>query len=244
MNYLYETHLHTNVASACATSNPEDYIRPYINAGYSGIIVTDHFFNGNTSISKNLPWKDKIELFYSSYERTRVEGEKQGLSVFFGWEHCFENDEFLIYGLDKQWLIKNQDVMNLNHQELYNVVHNEGGAVVQAHPYRDRDYVKSIKLYPHCVDAVEVANSGNNAMNDSYAYRYALEHDLPMTAGSDSHNIMDKKELFGVISPTKWESIDDYVKMLRSHSQLDLKSSRKYSKDEVLPKIEKPIFEY
>jgi hypothetical protein len=45
--------------------------------------------------------------------------------------------KFLIYGLDKQWLIENQDVMNLNHQELYDVVHSEGGAVVQAHPYRD-----------------------------------------------------------------------------------------------------------
>jgi hypothetical protein len=244
LQYLYETHLHTNIASACAISNPEDYIRPYLKAGYSGIIVTDHFFNGNTTIPKNLPWKDKIELFYSSYERARIEGDKQGLSVFFGWKHCFENDEFLIYGLDKKWLIKNQDIMNLNRKELNQTVHSEGGAVVQAHPFRDRDYVKSIKLYPNDVDAVEVYNSGNIAMNDSYAYRYALKHNLPMTAGSNSHNIMDNKELFGVISPTKWESIDDYVKLLRSHFQLELRTSRKYLENEVLTKIEKPIFEF
>ncbi|MGH4036965.1 MAG: hypothetical protein ACRQFF_03860 [Sphaerochaeta sp.] len=80
-------------------------------------------------------------------------------------------------------------------------------------------------------------------MNDSYAYRYALEHDLPMTVGSDGHNINDNKELFGVLSPTTWESIDDYVALLKSHYQLGLKSSRKYLKDEVLAKIEKPIFD-
>lgn len=28
-----------------------DYIQPYLDAGYTGIIVTDHFLNGNTIIA-------------------------------------------------------------------------------------------------------------------------------------------------------------------------------------------------
>ena len=48
MPYIYETHLHSCVASACGRSEPEEYIPYYKKLGYSGIFVTDHFFNGNT----------------------------------------------------------------------------------------------------------------------------------------------------------------------------------------------------
>ena len=50
MSYIYETHLHSCVASACGRSEPEEYIPYYKKLGYSGIFVTDHFFNGNTCI--------------------------------------------------------------------------------------------------------------------------------------------------------------------------------------------------
>ena len=44
MPYIYETHMHTNQASACGRSPGKDYIQKYMDAGYSGIIITDHFF--------------------------------------------------------------------------------------------------------------------------------------------------------------------------------------------------------
>ena len=47
--YKYETHLHTCEASACASAKGEEQARRYKELGYDGIIVTDHFFNGNTS---------------------------------------------------------------------------------------------------------------------------------------------------------------------------------------------------
>ena len=46
--YLYETHMHTSEASACAGSTGAQMARAYKEAGYTGIIVTDHFFYGNT----------------------------------------------------------------------------------------------------------------------------------------------------------------------------------------------------
>ena len=42
--YLYETHMHTSEASACAGSTGAQMARAYKEAGYTGIIVTDHFF--------------------------------------------------------------------------------------------------------------------------------------------------------------------------------------------------------
>jgi histidinol phosphatase-like PHP family hydrolase len=55
MSYLYEPHLHTALSNACANSNGSEYIRLYKDLGYSGIIVTDHFYNGNTAVSRSLP---------------------------------------------------------------------------------------------------------------------------------------------------------------------------------------------
>jgi histidinol phosphatase-like PHP family hydrolase len=56
VKYLYETHLHTVRGSACGVSPGRDYVQGYIDRGYQGIIVTDHFFNGNTAIDRLLPW--------------------------------------------------------------------------------------------------------------------------------------------------------------------------------------------
>ncbi|MDE5698289.1 MAG: hypothetical protein K2I96_12910, partial [Lachnospiraceae bacterium] len=103
MSYLYEVHLHTTGASACARSAGSEYISYYKNLGYDGIIVTDHFFNGNCCVPKNLPWEERVDIFCSGYEDARAEGNRQGLKVFFAWECRFDGDEFLVYGLDKKW---------------------------------------------------------------------------------------------------------------------------------------------
>ena len=53
--FLYETHMHTSQGSACAHSTGEEMARAYHERGYTGIIVTDHFFNGNSAVPKDLP---------------------------------------------------------------------------------------------------------------------------------------------------------------------------------------------
>ena len=92
--YLYETHMHTSEASACAGSTGAQMARAYKEAGYTGIIVTDHFFYGNTSVDRSLPWEEWVRRFCLGYEHAKAEGERIGLSVFFGWEACYEGTEF------------------------------------------------------------------------------------------------------------------------------------------------------
>ena len=50
--YRYETHMHTSQASACAFSTGAEMARAYAAAGYTGIFITDHFFNGNSCITR------------------------------------------------------------------------------------------------------------------------------------------------------------------------------------------------
>lgn len=46
--FTIETHLHTAQGSACAVSTGEEMARAHKAAGYDAIILTDHFFGGNT----------------------------------------------------------------------------------------------------------------------------------------------------------------------------------------------------
>lgn len=214
--YLYETHLHTSEASACAISTGAEQARRYKESGYAGIIVTDHFFNGNTSIPAGLPWDKRVDLFYKGYENAKNEGDKIGLSVFFGWEANYKGTEFLIYGLDKEWIKQHPDMLNWSVEEQYYYVHEAGGYVVHAHPFRIRSYIKKIRLYPEHVDAVETYNAGNNSIEfDKKAVAYAKEHKLPALSGTDAHGFEHGLNGMGFKKPLN--SIQDFIAGVKSN---------------------------
>jgi len=217
--FKYETHLHTRGPSACGVTEPEDYIDVYKKAGYSGIIVTDHFFNGNSGIDRSLPWNEKIEAYCSGYERALKAAEGKDFDVFFGIEYNFEGDEYLLYGLDKEWLLKHEDIMTQTHEGLFKMVNEAGGLMIQAHPFRKRDYIKKINVHPECVHGLEVYNSGNHPEENEKALALAEEMKLPCTSGSDMHDktlieryIQDGSFKPGaVIFNKRLSSIKDYI---------------------------------
>lgn len=213
MGYLYETHLHTCEASACAKVHGEDYIDYMINKGYSGIVVTDHFFNGNTCIPEDLSWEDKIEIYASGYERARKAAEGKDFNVMFGVEFNFWKDEYLLYGIDKQWLLDNECIMEMNRHELYEAVKKAGGVVIQAHPFRERDYLSDIRLAPSACDGVEVYNAANKPNMNALGYEYTAELGLPMTAGSDIHYYYDG-DMGGMLFEDKIKDIKDLARGL------------------------------
>ena len=87
MPFFYETHMHTCQASACGKATGKEQARAYKEAGFAGIIITDHFFGGNTAVSRELPWEERVDLFWKGYEDAKEEGDRIGLDVFFG--HVF-----------------------------------------------------------------------------------------------------------------------------------------------------------
>jgi hypothetical protein len=186
--YRYETHLHTKEASACSVSSAVELVHAYHHAGYAGIIITDHFYHGNTAVDRRLPWKEWVQRFCLGFETAEQEGKKFGLSVFFGWEINFSGDEYLIYGLDKAWLLSHPQVIKYDHQTLFSEVNEAGGLMVQAHPFRERYYLSAIHLHPAVVHAVEVVNAENDEEFDRKAFAYAKRYGLSMTGGSDLHD--------------------------------------------------------
>ena len=217
MGFLYETHLHTCEASACGRVHGEDYIPYMMEKGYAGMVVTDHFFNGNTCVPADLPWKERVEMYCSGYERALKAAEGKDFNVMFGIEYNFWKDEYLIYGVDKQWLLDNECIMDMTRHELLEAVHKAGGVMIQAHPYRERDYLEDIKLAPTACDGVEVYNAANSANMNALGYEYCTKLGLPMTSGSDIHFFNDKP-MGGMLFENKIGSAKELAKALADGS--------------------------
>ena len=210
--------MHTFEASACSVSAAYEMADAYKSAGYTGVMVTDHFFNGNSAIPYDLPWEERIDLFCKGYENCLERGKKIGLQVFFGWEFTYEGADFLTYGLDKQWLKRHPEIMDMPIYSYADFVISSGGFIVHAHPFRQRNYIKKITLIPDNITAVEVINSGHEdtKMNER-ANWYAESFNLPKTAGSDAHNA-NALPCGGIAVEKPFESIFDYEDALKNGS--------------------------
>lgn len=237
--YFYETHLHTAESSACAHSTGREMARACKEYGYTGVFVTDHNWGGNTAIDRSKPWDEWVNDFCIGYENAKDEGEKIGLDVFFGYEAGFGGTEFLLYGIDKEWMLNNPDIRTADIEKQYKLVHESGGLVIHAHPYREAGYIPEIRLFPEWVDGVEGINGAhssprsaghNNPEYDKRAIAYAGQHNLPITAGSDIHS----NELLGagIAFRRKLTSSADYVRAILSNEDYVLTDgARWYDKE-------------
>lgn len=181
-------HLHTAETSRCARVGGRAMARACKEAGYDLIFVTDHFFNANIDCDARLPWPKKVEILFKGYYEAKKEGEKIGLEVLKGWETYTAGPEYLTYGLDEEFLLKNPDIARLPKREYVNRVREHGGYLAHAHPFREADYIIPFQPDPYGLDAVEVFNGRHMVPRyDQRAVRFAAENGLPGIAGADAH---------------------------------------------------------
>ncbi len=229
MLYKYETHLHTREGSACGASSGRDMAYAAKEAGYTGIIVTDHNWGGNTRVDRKLPWVDFVEAFCKGYEEAYKAGQEIDLDVFYGWEAGYQGTEFLIYGLDKQWMLDHPEIRDASVEEQFRLVDSSGGIVIHAHPYREEWYIPEIRLYPEYVHGVEVINATHsNPKSTSHkdpdynplALAYAKKYNFPMTAGSDVHST----NMFGggMCFKRRLKDIHDFVVAVKNRECVSL----------------------
>ena len=211
--YKIETHLHTNQASACALNTGAQMARSCKKHGYCAAFVTDHFFNGYTSVrGEHYSWDDKITLFMGGYKDAKKEGDEIGLDVYFGFEYNYHGAEFLIYNFGEEKLRAYPEIMTDNIEEVFTNIKKGGGFIIHAHPFRTAAYIpQPVKLYPEYVDAVEVINTHNGAEANRLALEYAGKYNLIKFGGSDSHSAHPQDG--GMMFLRKPESLDDIIDM-------------------------------
>jgi len=191
--YKYETHLHTNICSACAKSTPEEQIAFYHREGYTGIFITEHFIFGNHRFSMDLSWNDYMSNYIRCYDILKREAAKVGMDVFFAVEHAYGDfNEFLVYGLEPEFYLKNTDIPFIPVQEFADRIHAAGGFIVKAHPYRHMSHLPhEVSIELGMLDGIEVYNHHNQEKENTLAAKAAAEFDLYPFSGTDSHRASD-----------------------------------------------------
>lgn len=215
-DYKYDLHVHTSEVSSCAKVEAKDMIHMYKEAGYQGVVVTDHYMECYFKKLGDKSWDEKIEEFLAGYRKAFKEGKRIGIDVLFGIELKFtENDnDYLIYGLDEEFLKQNKELYNLNLDKVVNLIKDKDIVIFQAHPFRkscscDKEKAKLL-------DGIEVYNG--NPRHDSKnkdAYKFAKDNNLLMVSGSDFH---EREDLGtgGIITNTRITNDKELVKELKN----------------------------
>ena len=216
--FYYELHSHTDAASLCSLVEPEEYLEFYIDRGYSGMVVTDHFYHGNTAIDRHQPWDMFVDQFCEGYYRAKREGDKHGFTVLFGFEQkfCDGTDEYIVLGISPEWLKSHPEIRNMKRIPFFETIRKAGGFIIQAHPFRVRYYVSKIHLAMNYVDAIEVFNLGDFDEQSRQSYEYAKNLGLPMTAGTDIHSIKGRHEVGGLALDKKISTIEELIEEIKS----------------------------
>ena len=219
--YKYDLHVHTKEGSACGQATGAEMAEAAARRGYAGLGSTDHFFNGNTTASPELPWAEKVQLLEQGYLHAKQRGEQLGLDVFFGWEFGYSGSDFLTYGLDTQWLLAHPDVHRLPLYDYLQLVRAEGGMTIHAHPFREAWYVHVMRLVPELEDAVEIYNTSHQdpAYNERAAW-YADTYGLTGVSGSDAHQQDALKG--GILLPHPVHSIRELMAAIRNKEMTGL----------------------
>lgn len=187
--FKLETHCHTSEVSVCGKVSACDIVDAYIEAGYSGIVITDHF-NRATFLNKpELKTREIADYFLSGYRVAR-EAAKGRIDVLLGMELTFyENDnDYLVYGVTEKFIKKNPNIMDMGIERFSKLAHDNGMIIFQAHPFRNHMCV----INPSLLDGYEVfnANARHDSRND-IAQMWAQKYGKAIISGSDYHRLED-----------------------------------------------------
>lgn len=221
MYYLYETHCHGSQCSLCSSSTSQELVRAYHKAGYAGMVLTDHFIWGNTSVDRSLPWAERMQRYYHAYLEAKEAAEQLDFDVIFGIEHAYgDGKELLVYGIELDFLLANPDIPDISVDELVQRVHAYGGIVIQAHPYRDRWYTNlDVPPRSDLVDGIEIYNACNYPNEDVQALELALTGNYIQTSGGDIHSAGDDRVgAAGILLPHRVRSGKELVEALKQNT--------------------------
>lgn len=183
--YIYKTelHCHTSPASTCADFSVREALKLYSEAGYTSIAITNHFqYN---PLTKN---SDKIATLLKDYKEAKKLGEKYSINVIFAVELRFNEgnaNDYLFYGVEPEQMQEIATYLETDVEEFYKNYKNDKNILIQAHPFRDRNYPAN----PDFVDGIEVFNlhPGHNS-RIGIAAKHARKYGKIITAGSDFHH--------------------------------------------------------
>lgn len=216
---LVDLHAHSKGISRCCKKDA-DYIAEITkNAGIDGIILTNHYEKGYVIDGDVLGFARK---YVDEYHYVKAISQKYGLKVFFGIEVTMDkhdNVHMLIYGVDEKFVLNYPNLYDYSLEELYKLVINNNGILVQAHPKRNgKDVLLDIN-YLHGVEANCHPKYDGTYVSD-FA-QIAKNNNLLLTCGGDYHADIHRAKC-GVYLPDNVCNTLDIVNYLYKTKEIKL----------------------
>lgn len=213
MEYKYEIHAHTKNTSWCGQLDAEELVKKYKKAGYSGIVITDHYSPMTFHISEFFNKKKAIDHFLSGYRKAK-EYETEDFSVLLGVELRFYAtvNDYLIYGVNEELLYKLPFLLPLYIKKASKLFREKGCIFIQAHPFRK--YIR--RANPKHLDGVEVFNAKSTKEENDNSLKWTEENNIKIhTSGSDCHR-ESGVGLGGIITEKPIKTNEDLLRILKS----------------------------
>lgn len=160
-------------------------------------------------------WQKAMDHYLTGYKASKKRGDELGVDVILGAELRFpENDnDYLVYGIDEDWLRSNPYMCRTSAQEFYEKFHKDV-LIIHAHPYRDGN----LTVFEDAVHGSEIING--NPRHDNHndlALELCRRHpDFYRLAGSDTHEDGDEARA-GVLLPERVHDSFQYKAMIEAH---------------------------
>ena len=213
MEYKYELHSHAKNTSICSMIDAEKLVQKYKKAGYSGIVITDHY-SPMTFRPHELFNKEKLtRRFIRGYNKAK-EFETEDFTVLFGIELRFYGtvNDYLIYGAEPEMLDELPGLLSVYVRKASALFRERGCLFIHAHPYRR--HIGHVD--PSLLDGVEVYNGKASDEINQKAKDYADKIGFSVvTSGSDCHKD-SQVGLGGIITNEPIRSNKDLVRILKS----------------------------
>ena len=218
--YKYQMHMHTTPCSLCGRITPVELCEALLKNGYQGGVVTNHFYHGNSGIdrSENTSWEQFVSAYEENYLECKREAEKHGLDIIFSIEESLVPGlEVLCYGITPKILYDNPQLIKSDMNEWVRVMRENGVVIIQAHPFREADYIPNPGPLPvDKIDGIEVHNCGHRPVMNEKAWKMAEEYPhLIRTSSADAH-VPEMIPFGGIITSKRITNESELAALLRS----------------------------
>ena len=208
-----ELHCHSKSVSACAQVSNEQIINKFKAAGYSTLVLANHFNRGTQGFLRCEEYGDFITAYLKGYKDLKKDAEGV-LTILLGMELRFEenSNDYLVFGVTEEFLRNNPPLYNMNPESFSKLARENGLLFVQAHPFRNSMTI----VNPRFLDGVEVFNGhmGHDSRNE-IANMWAERFGLIKTSGTDFHynNVPANA---GILTETKIEDMATLIETLKN----------------------------
>ena len=186
-----DLHMHEKRYSLDSTLALEEIVEIAKKRGLDAICITDHDSMG-------------LREYAEEYSK------KTGFPIFVGIEYFSLQGDILAFGID------HYPEERISAQEFIDEVHEQGGVVVSAHPFRhNRRGLEGYLDILKGVDAIEILNGSTLPDATMMAVQYAKKYGFAITGGSDCH-YPDKVGICATYFPNEIKTMDDLFSAIRN----------------------------